>query len=51
MLYQVAKQNGVKHEHRRTGEHPFGGSNGEKPSFARMANTTCLSRGPTREKK
>ena len=36
------------YQHRRTGEHPFGGV---KPSFARMANTTCLSHGPAREKK
>ena len=32
----------------RTGQHPFGGV---KPSFARMANTNCLSSGPAREKK
>ena len=36
--------------HRRTGQHPFGGG-GVKPTFARMANTTCFSRGPARDKK
>ena len=32
--------------HRRTDQLPLG----VKPSFARMANTNCLSRGPAREK-
>ena len=39
----------MRDRHRRMGQHPLGGG-GVKLSFARMAKTNCLSRGPAREK-